>query len=864
MQIAPPHASEAQRLQALRSLEILDTAAEERFDRLTELVAITLDVPIALVSLVDEDRQWFKSNHGISVRETHRDLAFCAHAIVGDSRTPLVVDDAALDPRFADNPLVADDPHIRFYAGQVLLSSDGHPVGTLCAIDRTPRTLDESQQRALVHLAALVEEELEGQRAARHSIQVATSEQNKSLILRAVGEGLVLHDHDGTLLDWNPAAEKLLGLTRSELDGRTGTDSRFVITYEDGGPMEPGHRPSEIAMRTGRRVQNVICKLERPRTDPIWLNVSAEPIVNASGVLQVVSTFSDVTTEVEERRARRRLEQAIHRQARRTQASLDALDQGVILSDADGNISVANAATERILGFTAAEITQMWQSGQWPSFDQDGALLAFEDRPTAKALTTGEPVSGELVHWRTKSGAMVLLRVTCIPGVDVGTDEADANGMVVAFTDVTEGQLSRQLLDVTLEMAPAGIAILGVDGVVTRCNPAFAENAGRPADEIVGLHAVDLIHGAIRHAPRSSVEELFGGQANITSFDHRVYRPDRAERWAHTQVNVVNTSMGSIAIVSTFDITERRQLLRDVTRSNHLIERSNDMILVVDETGSIQYSSPATTRILGASGENLRDLYDPIHPDDVERAASSIARLMSSDRPGEPFTARTRTTDGRWLHIEYVGVNMMDVQAVGGILITGRDVTQRVELTDQLTHQAHHDPLTKLVNREVLHRELDRALADRSDRRVGVCYFDLDGFKAINDRFGHATGDVALQRVADALRGCLRSSDIAARVGGDEFVVVLDPVTGRDEALECAERFRAAVMRIATTDGLDGLGVSVGVIIDRSGDDATSMLARADTAMYRAKARGGSVVAGSIDPDAAEALRQGVQPLRLS
>lgn len=152
----PP--DESERLSALRELGMLDTAPEERFDRLTRLAQDMFQAPIALVTLVDEDRQWFKSNRGLGVGETARDVAFCAHAILDEQ--VLVIPDAKADPRFADNPLVTGDPDIRFYAGAPLSTSDGYSVGTLCVIDTEPREWTDEQSRALRDLANVVEEEL--------------------------------------------------------------------------------------------------------------------------------------------------------------------------------------------------------------------------------------------------------------------------------------------------------------------------------------------------------------------------------------------------------------------------------------------------------------------------------------------------------------------------------------------------------------------------------------------------------------------------------------------------------------------------------------------------------------------------------
>lgn len=149
---------EANRLQSLRALQILDTDAEERFDRLTRLAQRMFDVPIALVSLVDANRQWFKSAAGLDAPETPRDISFCGHAILGDH--VFTIPDASQDLRFSDNPLVTGEPNIRFYAGCPLKGLDGSKLGTLCLIDRKPRTMTPEDIKALQDLAEMAEQEL--------------------------------------------------------------------------------------------------------------------------------------------------------------------------------------------------------------------------------------------------------------------------------------------------------------------------------------------------------------------------------------------------------------------------------------------------------------------------------------------------------------------------------------------------------------------------------------------------------------------------------------------------------------------------------------------------------------------------------
>ncbi len=161
-------ADEAARIDTLRALNILDTAPEERFDRLTRLARRLFGVPIALVSLVDSNRQWFKSCTGLDASETPRDISFCGHAIHGDDI--FLISDASMDERFKDNPLVTGEPHIRFYAGCPLSVANGSKLGTLCVIDRDPREFSEEDLELLHDLARMAEQELT-------AIQLATMDE---------------------------------------------------------------------------------------------------------------------------------------------------------------------------------------------------------------------------------------------------------------------------------------------------------------------------------------------------------------------------------------------------------------------------------------------------------------------------------------------------------------------------------------------------------------------------------------------------------------------------------------------------------------------------------------------------------------
>ena len=207
---APIPANEAQRLQVLLDLNLLDTPPDARFDRITRLAARLFGVPTALVSLIDAERQWFKSRVGLEFRETPRSASFCAHAILQDE--VMVVRDACEDERFAHTPLVQGDNPVRFYAGSPIAAGDGHRIGTLCILDRVPREFSEEERGLLRDLAGIV-----GNEVAAIELKIASERQRRSehavrALLDHLPDGVLLVDDSGAIVSCNEAAERLFGV----------------------------------------------------------------------------------------------------------------------------------------------------------------------------------------------------------------------------------------------------------------------------------------------------------------------------------------------------------------------------------------------------------------------------------------------------------------------------------------------------------------------------------------------------------------------------------------------------------------------------------------------------------------------------
>uniref|UniRef100_UPI0035E444E9 ATP-binding protein n=2 Tax=Stutzerimonas kunmingensis TaxID=1211807 RepID=UPI0035E444E9 len=232
----PTPSNESSRLAALLRFELLDTPAEAMFDNITALAAQICETPIALISLVDAERQWFKSRQGLDARETPRELAFCAHAINGE--TLFEVENALLDPRFRDNPLVTGAPDIRFYAGMPLADSEGHNLGTLCVIDRQPRQLTVQQKGALKLLAQ--------QAINLFELRLQTQQQQEQAalhkaILSSVGTAVLITDMAGVIRQASPGVLPLLGY---EVDALVGQSLGLVLADEERQLQPDPVRPS--------------------------------------------------------------------------------------------------------------------------------------------------------------------------------------------------------------------------------------------------------------------------------------------------------------------------------------------------------------------------------------------------------------------------------------------------------------------------------------------------------------------------------------------------------------------------------------------------------------------------------------------
>jgi diguanylate cyclase (GGDEF)-like protein/PAS domain S-box-containing protein len=300
MPAALPPPDETERLEFLRLLKLLDTAPEPIFDQVTRLTSRLLGVPTALFSLVDVDRQWFKSRVGMDVQETPRDQAFCGHAIL--QTAPLVVPDASADARFSDNPLVAGQPKIRFYAGVPIRSRDGLALGTLCAIDSKPRELTTDQLETLRDLADIIKREIqyrEGMALARENDEnaveiLAGSEARFRSVFDLSSIGMAMLAPDGGWLAVNNALCQITGYTSDELERMTFSDLSYAPDLEDDLAFMAQLRTGEI---TQFELEKRYIKKDG---ELIWVNLNVTKKTTPSGELSYyIAAIKDIQAQKE-------------------------------------------------------------------------------------------------------------------------------------------------------------------------------------------------------------------------------------------------------------------------------------------------------------------------------------------------------------------------------------------------------------------------------------------------------------------------------------------------------------------------------------------------------------------------------------
>ena len=579
---------ESDRLRSLLECEILDSAPEEIFDDLTRLAARLCDTPIALVSLVDETRQWFKAKVGLDATETDRDSAFCAHAILGHE--PFVVTNAATDSRTCDNPLVLGPPYIRFYAGVPLRTDDGHALGTLCVIDTKPRGISSQQLADLKSLARQVISQLE-LRKLNNTLSKSKTQlremHNRLNEIAAQVPGVVYQFElrpDGTSC-FPYASEGIREIYRvSPQDVVDDATPVFQVLHPDDYDRVVDSIQASARNLTTWRQHYRVCF---PDGEVRWLYGNSTPIRRDNGS---VLWHGFITDETENRIAR---DEAMTVRARMQAVVEGSTQVAIIATDPQGCITVFNSGAERMLGYRAEEMV----GHQTPEIIH--LKSEVEERSRRLSQQYGYPVEGfeTFVHharlgghheldWTyvRKDGSHLTVHLVVTAMRD---ENKQVTGFVGVAVDVTEARnientlrFERERLQMALDAGELGTFDLNIQTGEEIWDERFASLLGERLEDLTQTFEAFAarIHPDDVAAFRARVRRHLDGLTPIYSAEYRVGQKDGGWRWIQARGRLMERDeagrplrmLGTIA-----DLSSRKLIEDELIRAREMADMAN-------------------------------------------------------------------------------------------------------------------------------------------------------------------------------------------------------------------------------------------------------------------------------------------------
>lgn len=650
------------------------------------------------------------------------------------------------------------------------------------------------------------------------------------MLLSHSSDALVWYGADGTILWASPALERVFGWAPSEV---MGTPFRLA-------PDEDQQRlRSAVVEAMTRGDVGVTVRLRARRADGSlgWADTATVFIRDVDGnPAGSVASIRDVTAEVEAEERYRLLAE-------------NATDM-VFLRDAVGTVTWASPSTRSFLGYGPADLVGT------NTMD----YLHPDDLPLASAVRaqigSGEAASGVVARIRLADGTYRYMSLTSHPVLDESGAVVGAVGGMKDVDDLVRARMqvehertllrasSDSMLDpqVLLEAVRDATGQV-VDFTYVAVNRAAGAYVHRPTEELVGTRLLATLPGLSAAGLFARyVEVVESGRPYLVAgvrYGNELLGEERLY-----DVHAVHAGPELVSLTWS-DVTERLQVERVVEASEEkyrlLAENVSDVVVHVRD-GLVSWVSPSVEPAFGAPPEAWvgRPMVEVIHPDDLEQVLRDITTLT----PDAPVMARQRIrgVDGTYHWVESNSRVYVDgAGAEDGFLTSLRVVDALVASEGELARRAQIDEVTGLLNRAEVLRHLGDLIA-RGRRRgdhVAVLFCDVDWFKNVNDKYGHATGDEVLRVTAERISATIRKDDVAARFGGDEFLVALTGIHDREEALGVAEKVRLACREVIDMpEAVVHVTVSIGVAFASAGEPVDDVIADADRAMYRAKQTG--------------------------
>ena len=567
-----------------------------------------------------------------------------------------------------------------------------------------------------------------------------------------------------------------------------------------------------------------------------------------------VRTMSSILHDITQSK---QLQRAMAEREAHYRAIIDALAEGVVVQDHEGKIVSWNQSAERVLGLTGDQLSgRTSMDPQWRVVNANDEPMAGEEHPIMRARLTGEHVDGVVQGVHRGDGAVVWLSVNARP-MFVGNLDDNA-GAVATFTDITQSRATAgelETMSVVAQQSDYAVATMDPALRVTWVNGAWERLTGYDLEEVKGQLAAPLSEG-----PQTSTEEVARRKAAVlaeVSFSGELlnYRKDGSPYWRDVTLTPIKNANGVTTgwVSLSRDVTARRVADRERKQLAAALAVTADGIAITDVSGAIEFVNHSFARMNRARPEELigtpwSALHEPSESMRLVREAIPIVTnvgFWQGDVTG-------RRLDGS-LYPQELSLTLLPL---GGMVKVARDVTERHAVQEQLRFLSLRDGLTGLFNRRgfVDHAERLLELARRQGKPCALLYGDLDSFKQINDRFGHAVGDLALTETASILTGAVRNTDLVARLGGDEFSVLAFDVA-QDDVSRLLERVEIATKASNIARGADTatnwtLGMSLGVAYFNPGtaQGVEALMQVADAAQYVEKARRKAVRASAPSP----------------